>query len=226
MERSGLAEAVRRTPFLPLLLATVVLLVAAGCAGEEIETPDWAKRQLATFERDPIAQFRAPGTELKEQTGRPAGTKRGWLSDDSWSTTFSASFVMNGEPGITVEAYISAANGAGWRLLEVHCQRQALFVTAVFGKDIPGFPGGSAVLSTVVARPQERELRLELDANHAPPDPPAPRAPACLVVTSTACEAWTRPIPGVSPGRPRPPEPPRSSAPWCHPKRSGPSSRR
>ncbi len=204
MERSALAEAVRRTAFLPLLLASVVLLVAAGCAGEEIETPDWARRQLATFERDPIVQFRAPGTELKEQTGRPAGTRRGWLSDDSWWTTLSASFVMNGEPGTTIEAYISAANGSGWRLLEVHCQRQALLVTAVFGKDIPGFPGGPAVLSTVVARAQERQLGLVLDANHAPPDPPSPSS-AGLPRRDVHC------LRGMDPADPR--RQPRSATP-------------
>ena len=160
-----------RYRILPLVVGPVLLLVTA-CTADRTDTPDWAKQQLATFERDPIVQLRAPGTELKAKTGRPAGTRRGWMSDESWSTTLSVSFVMTGEPGAAVEAYLSAAPDAGWRLFEVHCQRQALEVTAVFGKDIPGFPSGSAVLLTVVARPQQGELAIELDANHAPPDAP------------------------------------------------------
>ena len=162
-----------RYRILPLVVGPVLLLVTA-CAVERTDTPDWAKQQLATFERDPIVQLRGPGTELKAKTGRPAGTRRGWLSDESWSTTLSVSFAMTAEPGTAVEAYLAAARDAGWRLFEVHCQRQALEVKAVFGKDIPGFPGGSDVLLTVVARPQQGELTIGLDANHAPPEPPSP----------------------------------------------------
>ena len=158
---------------LPLIVCPMLLLVTA-CAVERTDTPDWAKEQLATFERDPIVQLRAPGTELKAENGRPAGTRRGWLSDESWSTTLSVSFVMTAEPGTAVEAYLAAAPDAGWRLFEVHCQRQSLEVTAVFGKDMPGFPSGSDVLLTVVARPQRGELTIGLDANRAPPDPPSP----------------------------------------------------
>lgn len=151
-----------------------VLLLTTACTGERTTTPDWAKQQLATFERDPIMHFRAPGTELKARTGRPAGTRDGWLADESWSTTLSASFVMTGEPGAAVAAYLAAAPDAGWRLFEVHCQRQTLEVKAVFGKVIPGFPGGSDVLLTVVARPQQGELGLGLDSNRSPPEVPQP----------------------------------------------------
>ncbi|HEX8770922.1 MAG TPA: hypothetical protein VF711_09155, partial [Acidimicrobiales bacterium] len=180
---------------LPLVVGPVLLLMTA-CAGERTDTPDWAKQQLATFERDPIVQLRAPGTELKAKTGRPAGTRRGWLSDESWSTTLSVSFVMTAEPGTVVEAYLVAARDAGWRLFEVHCQRQTLEVKAVFGKDIPGFPDGSDVLLTVVARSQQRELAIGLDANHAPPEPPSPSS-AGLPRRNVHC------LRGVDPGDPR-----------------------
>ncbi|MDP9069873.1 MAG: hypothetical protein M3N68_01015 [Actinomycetota bacterium] len=162
-----------RTQILPLLVG-LVLVVATGCGVGRTDTPEWAKRQLATFERDPIVQLRPPGTELKAQSGRPAGTKRGLKWDESWSTTLSALFTLSGEPGAAVEAYLAAAPGAGWRLFEVRCQRQALEVRAVFGKNIPGFPLGSDVLLTVVARPQNHELGMGLDSNQAPPDPPLP----------------------------------------------------
>ncbi len=192
-----------RCRILPLVVGTVLML-ATACTLERTDTPDWAKQQLATFERDPIVQFRAPGTELKAKTGRPAGTRRGWLSDESWWTTLSASFVMTGEPGAAVEAYLAAAPDAGWRLFEVHCQRQALEVKALFEKDIPGFFGGPEVLLTVVARPQQGELGIGLAANHAPPGAPSPSS-AGLPRRDVHC------LRGVGPEDPR--RQPRSTTP-------------
>lgn len=192
-----------RYRLLPLVVGPVLLLMTA-CAGERTDTPEWARQQLATFERDPIVQFRAPGTELKAKSGRPAGTRQGWLSGESWSTTLSVWFVMTAEPGTAVEAYLGAARDGGWRLFEIHCQRQALEVKAVFGKDIPGFPNGPEVLLTVVARPQHGELGIGLDSNRAPPQPPSPSSVG-LPRRNVHC------LRDVGPGDPR--RQPRSEAP-------------
>ena len=187
-----------------LLLLGPLVVAATGCTVGRTETPEWAKRQLATLEGDPMVALRPPGTEFKTQGGRPAGSKKGLKWDDYWSTTLSVSFTMSGEPGAAVEAYLAAAPGVGWRLFEVHCQRQALEVTAVFGKEIQGFPGGSDVLLTVVARPQSHELGVDLDTNHAPPEPPRPSS-AGLPRRDVHC------LRGVDPADPR--RRPRSAVP-------------
>jgi hypothetical protein len=109
----------------------IVLVLAAGCVRTSHSNAD--RRRLDSFLQDPVAAFRAPGTELLSTEEFLGGVDHPVFGGPtSGSSEYVQTMSMVGDAGDTVEAYVQPARDAGWHLLEFNCSRQALRVEAVF----------------------------------------------------------------------------------------------
>ncbi len=118
----------------PLALLLFVILIAIAIRPKTLES---GRREVEAMRNDPIVTFRAPGTELREQTEQPAQD----LPFDQGRTlsVVELSFDMASEPGDTVEAYRQAAQTMGWTWVIDGCSRAHPMTRAVFGKTLDGF---------------------------------------------------------------------------------------
>lgn len=118
----------------PLALLLLVILIAIAIRPKTLES---GRREVEAMRNDPIVTFRAPGTELREQTEQPAQD----LPFDQGRTpsVIQLSFDMASEPGDTVEAYRQAAQAMGWTWVTDGCSRAHALTGAVFGKTLAGF---------------------------------------------------------------------------------------
>lgn len=82
------------------------------------DTTSDGRRELRALRKDPVLDFRAPGTRLRRSTDVAAG--RDW-KNSSQPTEIRRLFTLKGEPGAAVEAYRLRAEAAGWQLHSVDC---------------------------------------------------------------------------------------------------------
>ena len=82
------------------------------------DTTSEGRRELRTLRKDPVLDFRAPGTDLRRATDVAAG--RDW-KHASQPTEIRRLFTLTAEPGVAVEAYRARAVASGWQVHDVRC---------------------------------------------------------------------------------------------------------
>ena len=118
-------------------LLSLVRLVNTFFSQFEPRTLEDAPQQLEAMRNDPIAGFRAPGTDLRGQEEQPGQSYP--LDGSVISSRVRLSFDMRSQPGDTVEAYLQAAQTMGWTWVTDGCSRTERATGAVFSKTLVGY---------------------------------------------------------------------------------------
>lgn len=123
----------RNRPNVVLVAIAAALVFAAGVgsvardrAGYPInpidilsrDTTSEGRRELRALRKDPVLDFRAPGTDLRRSTDVAAG--RDW-KNAAQPTEIRRQFTLKSEPGVAVEAYRARAAASGWQVHDVRC---------------------------------------------------------------------------------------------------------
>jgi hypothetical protein len=95
------------------------------------------RRELRALRREPILDYRAPGTRPRFSSDLPAG-KDLWGADQP--TEVRRTFVLDAEPGEAVDAYRVRAEASGWRLVEAQCSFGFRFTRVTMIKEVAGRP--------------------------------------------------------------------------------------
>jgi hypothetical protein len=126
------------------------------------------RRELRALRREPILDFRAPGTRARAWTATelPAG-KDLWGADQP--TEVQRTFVLDTEPGSAVDAWRLQAEASGWRLVDAQCSFGFRFTRVTMAKDVAGRPA-TLVVSGNLESP--RSSLLVMFTGEAPARPP------------------------------------------------------
>lgn len=123
----------RNRPTVVLVAIAALLVFAAGVgsvaryrAGYPVspidmlsrDTTSEGRRELRALRKDPVLDFRAPGTDLHRSSDVAAG--RDW-KNASQPTAIRRQFTLQSEPGVAVEAYRARAVASGWQVHDVRC---------------------------------------------------------------------------------------------------------
>lgn len=101
------------------------------------DTTAEGRQELRALRKDPVLDFRAPGTRLRRSTDVAAG--RDW-KNSSQPTELRRLFTLKGEPGVAVDAYRVRAEAAGWRLHSVDCSFHFRSTSVRLTRDVAGRP--------------------------------------------------------------------------------------
>ena len=129
------------------------------------------RRELRALRRDPLVDFRAPGTRLRSTSEKPAG-KDWWNADQP--TEIRQRFSVQGEPGDAVDAYRRRAEAGGWQLVETACSFHFRSTTVVLTRPVAGRPVTLRAYGFLERPPRDRGLVVTLTVE--PPEGP-PQGP-------------------------------------------------
>jgi hypothetical protein len=101
------------------------------------DTTAEGRRELRALRKDPVLDFRAPGTRLRRSTDVAAG--RDW-KNSSQPTELRRLFTLKGEPGVAVDAYRVRAEAGGWRLHSVDCSFHFRSTSVRLTRSVAGQP--------------------------------------------------------------------------------------
>jgi hypothetical protein len=153
-----------------VLTAVAVALVGVSCGVRS--TGPGGDDELALLQREPVVQYRAPGTELRTGDSTPGRVDRTpFFPDEVHPTRITQTFNVEGDPAQAVEAYIGHATASGWQLVETACSSSERTSRAVLVKDLPGFRASLVLTGRAPVPPAP--LLLDFMLSSEPPPGPA-----------------------------------------------------
>ncbi|HEX2041309.1 MAG TPA: hypothetical protein VHF24_01620 [Acidimicrobiales bacterium] len=138
----------------PLILLAVLPLMV-GCVFES-QTLESGREQIRAMRKDPVLNYRVPGTTLRNQEEHAA-------AEEPFGGGVSPSFIrqrfeMPAEPGDAVAAYRAAAERSGWAFVADGCSRVERATAVVLAKRYEEFG------ATLVVRAQlDRDERFRAE---------------------------------------------------------------
>ena len=128
------------------------------------------RRELRAVRREPVLDFRAPGTNLRRAHEVPAG-KDWWNAEQP--TEIRRIFTLTGEPGDAVEAVRARALATGWQLVETRCSFSFRSTSVTLTRVVAGRPATLLVYGYLERPPPESQKRglLVLLTGEAPDRP-------------------------------------------------------
>lgn len=138
------------------------------------DTTAEGRRELRALRKDPVLDFRAPGTRLRRSTDVAAG--RDW-KNASQASEIRRQFTVKGEPGAAVDAYRVRAEVAGWQPHSVACSFHFRSTSVRLTRSVEGRPVTLHLFGYMAKPPADSPDRgllvtIEGEAPPAPADGP------------------------------------------------------
>ena len=169
------------------------------------------RRELRALRREPVLDFRAPGTRLRSEREVPAG-KDWWNAQQP--TEMRRLFTLAGEPGDAVEAHRARAETTGWQVVETRCSFALRSTSVRLTRVVAGRPATLWLYGYLERPPPGRQARglLVLLTGEAPGRPAQGREGASVRHRDVHC---LRAFDPASPDLQPPARLPASSAEIC-----------